>query len=101
MVVVPSRRTSVLGRWDYRNQLSHASLRCPTIVVRLPSPCRSCNTKLQSRARHDLPTSSRLFSLRFDLALFSSECDSFGCFFVKFGLFLDVWCGLEIEAHNL
>jgi hypothetical protein len=45
------------------------------IVVRLPSPCRSCNTKLQSRARHDLPTNSRLFSLGFDLALFSSECD--------------------------
>ena len=55
-------------------------LQCIT-VVRLPSPCRSSNTKLQSRACHDLPTNSRLFSLEFDLALFSSECDSFCYFF--------------------
>jgi hypothetical protein len=32
-------------------------------------------------AHHDLPTNSRLFSLGFDLALFSSERDSFCCFF--------------------
>ena len=83
-----------------QRHLSHASLRERHILVRLPSPCRSCNIKLQSRARHDLSTNSRLFSLGFNLALFSSECDSFCLFFVKFGLFLDVWCGLKIGAHN-
>ena len=31
-------------------RLSHASLECTHILVRLPSPCRSCNTKLQSVA---------------------------------------------------
>ena len=38
-----------IHRWRQRGGLSHASLRCRHIVVRLPSPCRSCNTKLQSR----------------------------------------------------
>jgi hypothetical protein len=32
--------------------LSHVSLKCTHIVVRLPSPCRSCNIKLQSRVNN-------------------------------------------------
>jgi hypothetical protein len=31
-------------------EVSHVSLKVHHIVVRLPSPCRSWNTKLQSRA---------------------------------------------------
>ena len=60
--------------------VSHASLRERHILVRLPSPCRSCNTKLQSRARHDLPTNSRLFSLGFDLELFTLTSAAFRLF---------------------
>jgi hypothetical protein len=66
------------GRESWRPEKPHVSLKKYHIVVRLPSPCRS-----QSRARHDLPTNSRLFSLGFDLTLFSSECESFCCFFRK------------------
>jgi hypothetical protein len=41
-----------LSTEDIIRRLSHVSLRCRHIVVRLPSLCRSCNTKLQSRAHN-------------------------------------------------
>jgi hypothetical protein len=64
--------------------LSHVSLECNHIVVRLSSPCRSCNTKLQSRAqlsRHDLPINLNPFSVSFDLGMISFMSAAFTYFF--------------------
>src|SRR5436305_14104296 len=61
--------------------VSHVSLRCPHIVVRLPSPCRSCNTKISKShhqlSHHDLFTNSTSFSVGLDLEMISFASAAF------------------------
>jgi hypothetical protein len=65
-------------------QVFYISLKCRHIVIRLPSPCRLCNIKFQSRAqlsRHDLSINSNPFLVDFNLEMISFISAVFNYFF--------------------
>src|SRR5947207_13507759 len=71
----PIRALSNLSWRDQKCPISHVSLKCRHIVVRLPSPCRSCNIKTSKShhqiSYHDLSTNSTSFSVGLNLGIIS------------------------------